>query len=72
MKEDENKNTEAAAEQPETLESVETVETPDTESAPGDDVQGPSDSEGCESVTVVIIAHDERQGNLIGLSVKRT
>ena len=71
MKEDENKNTEAAAEQPETLESVETVEAPDTESAPGDDVQGPSDSEGCESVTVVIIAHDERQGNLIGLSVKK-
>ena len=71
MTEDENKNTEAAAEQPETFEPVETVETPDTESAPGDAVQGPADGEGCESVTVVIIARDENQGNLMGLSVKK-
>lgn len=71
MTEDENKNTEAAAEQPETFEPVETVETPDTESATGDAVQGPTDGEGCESVTVVIIAHNERQGELMGLSVKK-
>ena len=71
MTEDENKNAPAATEQSETPESLETVETPDTESQSGDAVQGPADSEGCESVTIVIIAHDEHQKELMARSVKK-
>lgn len=44
--------------------------TVDTNAAPRTD-DTPRDGEGCESVTVVIIAHDERQGELMARSVKK-
>ena len=73
MNENENK-TDAAVEQPENTESVAAVETPDTQSETGTDVAGqdvPRDGEGCESVTVVIIARDEKHGELMARSVKK-
>lgn len=83
MKEDENKTTQAAAaaaEQPENTQSVETAETPDTQSETGGDMERPDDDtsaeseqprdgKGCEAVTVVIIAHDAKHGELMARSV---
>ena len=74
MKEDESKNAQTAAEQPENTQSVETAETPDTIAQAGDAVERPDDTprdgKGCESVTVVIIARDEKHGELMARSVK--
>lgn len=73
MTEDENKNSAAVKEQPENTESMETSKAPDSQS--GTIVEGPSDTpadgEGCESVTIVIIAHDEKRGELMARSVKK-
>ena len=80
MKEDESKNAQAAAEQPENAQSVETVDTPDTQSETGSKVERPDgdtgaeseqprDGKGCEAVTVVIIARDGKHGELIARSV---
>lgn len=81
MKEDESKTkkTAAAAEktateqQSENAKSVAAAEAPDTESEAGTDMAGqdvPSDGKGCESVTVVIIASDEKHLVLMVRSVK--
>lgn len=74
MKEDESKNAQTAAEQPENTQPVETAETPDTIAQTGDAVERPDntprDDKGCEAVTVVIIARDEKHGELMARSVK--
>ena len=73
MNENENK-TDAAVEQPKNTESVAAAEAPDTQSETGTDVAGqdvPRDGEGCESVTVVIIARDGKHGELMARSVKK-
>lgn len=81
MKKDESKTkTPAAAaektateQQSENTKSVAAAEAPDTESETGTDMAGqdvPRDGEGCESVTVVIIASDEKHLALMGRSVK--
>lgn len=63
--EEENENkTQPAAEEPQAAaESVATVETPDTDA--------PKDGAGCEAVTVVIIARDEKRGELAAMSVRK-
>lgn len=76
MKEDESKTSKAAAEQPESTQSMETAEAPDTQSETGGKVErpedvSPRDGEGCEAVTVVIIAHDEKYGVLMARSLKQ-
>lgn len=83
MKKNESKTTQAAAaaaEQPENTQSVEAAKTPDAQSETGGDMERPDDDtsaeseqprdgKGCEAVTVVIIAHDEKHGELIARSV---
>lgn len=77
MKENESKTTEqpaADAGQTENTQSVETVETPDTATGGGTDVErpdAPRDGEGCEAVTVIIIASDEKHGELSARSVRQ-
>ena len=77
MEKDEIKTTEqpaANAGQTENIQSVETVETPDTATGGRADVErpdAPRDGEGFEAVTVVIIASDEKQGELMARSVKQ-
>ena len=76
MTEDENKTTQqpaADAGQPENTQSVETAETPDTTADGGAEVErpdAPRDGEGCESVTVVIIEHNEQHALLAARSAK--
>ena len=85
MKEDESKAKEPATaaeettteQQSESTQSVAAPEALDTASgsASGENVEqpagAPSDGEGCESVTVVIIARDEKHGKLMARSVKK-
>ena len=55
-------------------EPVATAETPDTESKTGTEVEGPdapTDGEGCESVTVVIVCRDPRHCHLAPCSVRK-
>jgi len=67
----------ANTEQSEMLESVAVAAAPDTQpveraalEGPGtDDI--PTDGEGCEAVTVVIVSHDEKQAGLMAISVKK-
>ena len=65
----------APAEQPENTQQVAAVETPETKPEAGADVEGPadapSDGEGCESVTVVIVAKNEDYGVLMGHSANK-
>lgn len=71
--ENENKTT-AAVEQPESTQPVAAAEAPDTTSQTGTDVAGqdvPRDGEGCESVTIVIIARDAKHGWLMARSVMK-
>lgn len=73
--ENENKNPEFNAEQPEGAAAVESTKAPDTESETGNDTQGPADTpgddKGCEAVTVVIIARNEQYAELMARSVKK-
>lgn len=76
MKEDENKNAAAAAEQPENDQPLENAEAHAPAPEAGADVDRhddtpPADGEGCESVTVVIIARDDRHLELIGRLVEK-
>ena len=82
-KKNETKNAEAAEEQPTKTEPVATVETPDTTTTAGDDVERPADipadipadepkdGQGVESVTVIVIAHQETRGYLACKSVEK-
>lgn len=81
MKKDESKTKESAAaaektaseQQSENTKSVAAAEAPDTQSETGTDMAGqdvPRDGKGCESVTVVIIACDEKHLDLMVRSVK--
>lgn len=70
-KKDENKNTKAAAEQPESTQSVAAAETPDTQSAPGGGMERPHDGEGAEAVTVVIVMSDPQRTLLAERSVRK-
>lgn len=72
VKKNENKTT--AAKQPETSESVAAAQAPDTNTETRTDVErpdAPRDGEGCESVTVVIIARDGKHAQLMARSAKK-
>lgn len=74
MKEDESKNSQAAAEQPENAQSVAADPSSDAQPATGDAVQEPEeprDGEGCEAVTVVIVESDPHHAMLAARSVKK-
>lgn len=65
-KKNETEKSAAAAEQPEKTQSVETAETRDTDTS-----TAPADGEGCEAVTIVIIARDDKHAELMAQSVKK-
>ena len=69
--ENESKTT-AAAEQPEGTQSVEAAQAPDaTTGAELERSDNPSDGEGCEAVTVIIVCRNPKQGELMARSVMK-
>ena len=67
-----NKSTTAAKKQPTKVEPVENVKAPDTQTGnDSEEFNIPTDGEGCEAVTVVIISEDEERAAVAARSVKK-